>query len=346
MTEELLNKSTGYSLKSAQKMHQIRERRGLSFKDVANACNVTEMAIRNYEQGIRQINEERLQDIANALEVNPGAIKEHNVDTLNDVMHILFEFENAELIQPIQLAAPETNSITPFGVRSVNEVLNESIQLWFACREQWINGQLSDDDYQNWKDMFPTAPPTSHMQTESSENEAQKLEPQSKKTESAIRKHLLMFQSLESRFLSMNYAKEVSAELQERISNYVNCSIDYLNDRNCIKFTPEESKTSQASDDRNIIFDILDIMDKHTDSEQYRTIQIQLSRIVLYHVAQKGFLVKVLRAKELPQQKTDFLFEGVKPLFNANAFGYFYTELSFIRELTGMSYREMFTGVA
>ena len=327
-------------------MHQIRERRGLSFKDVAKACNVTEMAIRNYEQGIRQINEERLQDIANALEVNPGAIKEHNVDTLNDVMHILFELENAELIQPIQLAAPETNSITPFGVRSVNEVLNEAIQRWFACRERWINGQLPDDSYQNWKDVFPTAPTASHMQNEGSENEAQKQEPQSKKTESSLRKHLLMFQSLESRFLSMNYAKEVSLELQKRICNYVNCSIDYLNDRNCIKFTPEESKTSQASDDRNIIFDILDIMDKHTDSEQYRTIQIQLSRIVLYHVAQKGHLVKVLRAKELPQQKTDFLFEGVKPLFNANAFGYFYTELSFIRELTGMSYQAMFTGIA
>ena len=155
-----------------------------------------------------------------------------------------------------------------------------------------------------------------------------------------------MFQSLESRFLSMNYAKEVSLELQKRICNYVNCSIDYLNDRNCIKFTPEEPKTAESSDDRNTIFDILDIMDKHTDSEQYRTIQIQLSRIVLYHVAQKGHLVKVLRAKELPQQKTDFLFEGVKPLFNANAFGYFYTELSFIRELTGMSYQEMFTGIA
>ena len=138
MTEELLNKNMEYSLKSAKKMHQIRERRGLSFKDVAKACNVTEMAIRNYEQGIRQINEERLQDIANALEINPGAIKEHNVDTLNDVMHILFELENAELIQPIQLAAPETNSITPFGVRSVNEVLNEAIQQWFACRERWI----------------------------------------------------------------------------------------------------------------------------------------------------------------------------------------------------------------
>ena len=77
-----------------------------------------------------------------------------------------------------------------------------------------------------------------------------------------------------------------------------------------------------------------------------RTIQIQLSRIVLYHLAQKGFLTKVLRAKEIPEQKTDYLFEGVKPRFNTMAFGYFYTELAVIRELTGMSYREMFTGIA
>ena len=96
--------------------------------------------------------------------------------------------------------------------------------------------------------------------------------------------------------------------------------------------------------DEETLFDILDIMDKHTDSEQYRTIQIQLSRIVLYHLTQKGFLTKVLRAKEIPDQKTDYLFKGVKPRFNTYAFGYFYSELAVIRKLTGKSYQEMFRG--
>ena len=56
---------------------------------------------------------------------------------------------------------------------------------------------------------------------------------------------------------------------------------------------------------------------------------------------QKDFL-----NNKIPEQKTDYLFEGVEPQSNIMKFGFFFTELSIIREITGMSYQVLFTGCA
>ena len=127
--------------------------------------------------------------------------------------HILFDFENAGLIQLEQLPAQEPDSFTPFCVRFNNEKLNEAIGEWFITRDLWINGQLSDDAYQDWKDSFPSVSADPRQQAESSDpvesigvsDSGSKAE----KAENPIRKHFLLFQSMESRFISMTYEQEV-----------------------------------------------------------------------------------------------------------------------------------------
>ena len=73
--------------------------------------------------------------------------------------------------------------------------------------------------------------------------------------------------------------------------------------------------------------------------------QIQLSRIVLYRLDKKGIQRGDLRHKALSQEKTDYLYSGVKPRYSMLAYGYYYSDLALIREITGMSYQEMFTGI-
>lgn len=339
------------SFTTGSKIRSIRKRKKIASKELATKCNLSDAALRHYEDGLRQVKEDRLQEIADHLNVNVSALYDRRMATCNDVIHTLFEIESAGLIEPDMSGNSKDDECVTWVLRSSNVILDDAIEQWFRQYERFVNGQISDDDYQNWKDAFPSASTADAQEQTESSNSAESadvLSSDSKvaKPDNPIRKHFLLFQSLESRFVSMNYAQEVPAELQERICSYVNCSAEYLNDRERIKFTPEAPNRAEGENDSNVLFDILDIMDKHTDSEQYRTIQIQLSRIVLYHLAQKGFLTKVLRAKEIPEQKTDYLFEGVKPRFNTMAFGYFYTELAVIRELTGMSYQEMFTGIA
>ena len=348
MPEDFFSLILRSPLSTGDKIKLIRTRKGIAVKDLAAQLKITVAALRHYEDNIRQVNDERLQEIADQLDVNVSALYDRKISTITDIMHTLFEIENTEVIMPDKYPITEDESSTPYGVRAIQETLNIAIEQWSEQRELWYRGEISDDEYKNWKDAFPAPIVDAPAQTESTSSDENAVVPQREtitgKLDSQIRKHYLLFQSLESRFISMGYAEEVPLELQKRICNYVNCSIEYLNDRDRIKYNPNETDRAENAPDRDVIFDILDIMDKHTDSEQYRTIQIQLSRIVLYHVAQRGFLIKVLRAKELSQQKTDYLFEGVKPRSNMLAFGFFYTELSAIRNLTGMSYQEMFTG--
>lgn len=113
-----------------------------------------------------------------------------------------------------------------------------------------------------------------------------------------------------------------------------------------IRFTPKGAFNRDVLNDKDVLFDILNIMDNHADTEHFRTIQIQLSRVVLYHLAQKGILLSGIQIKEISKQKILFLCDGTKPRFSAFAFGFYYSELAVIRELTGISYQEMFTGIA
>lgn len=146
-------------------------------------------------------------------------------------------------------------------------------------------------------------------------------------------------------------AKEVSFTKQERICKYVKCSIGFLNDRNLIQFSPmpEEAEAEKIAVDKEIIFDIMDIMDMISFSEKYRTIQIQLSRVALYHISQKNNILKVALSK-IPQEKTNYLLNGVLPATENEdekyilASGYTLQELREIGYLTGMSFPEMFTG--
>lgn len=153
--------------------------------------------------------------------------------------------------------------------------------------------------------------------------------------------------------LRMAYTKaeEVPLKKQEQICKYVKCSIGFLNDRNLIQFSPmpEEAEAEKIAADKEIIFDIMDIMDMISFSEKYRTIQIQLSRVVLYHISQENKLIKVALSK-IPQEKTDYLLNGVLPTTGNEdekyilASGYTLQELRTISYLTDMSFPEIFTG--
>ena len=151
MLKDFLNQELEYSLKTGRKMRRIRDRRCMDLKYVADACGVTEMAIRNYEQGARQLNEERLQSVADALQVDPAAIKEHNIDTLNDVVHVLFDLERAGLVAPMYFQGDDQ-----YGVYTRDTFLCDVIQQWMTKKMDCGTGQISEEDYENWKDAFPS----------------------------------------------------------------------------------------------------------------------------------------------------------------------------------------------
>lgn len=150
--------------------------------------------------------------------------------------------------------------------------------------------------------------------------------------------------SLSQRWVSLRRGSEISLETQLKIIPYVNCTVQFLNNDRYIEYVPETEYDMEHLKDTETIFDILGILDHCADTESYRTVQVQLSRIVLYHLKEKGFDRKALSTEHLDQEKMEYLYTG-KSSGKSHSYGLNFSDMDFLREFTGLSYQVMFTGV-
>lgn len=98
--------------------------------------------------------------------------------------------------------------------------------------------------------------------------------------------------SLSQRWVSLRRGSEISFEMQLKIIPYVNCTVQFLNNDKYIEYSSEAEYDTEHLKDTETIFDILGILDHCADTESYRIVQVQLSRIVLYHLKEKDLTVK------------------------------------------------------
>ena len=145
--------------------------------------------------------------------------------------------------------------------------------------------------------------------------------------------------------MSLRRGSEISLEMQLKIIPYVNCTVQFLNNDKYIEYSPENEYDTEHLKDTETIFDILGILDHCADTESYRIVQVQLSRIVLYHLKEKGFDRESLRTEHLAQKKLDYLYMGEENRDKSQNYGLNFSDMDFLREFTGVSYQGMFTGV-
>lgn len=146
--------------------------------------------------------------------------------------------------------------------------------------------------------------------------------------------------SLSQRWVSLRRGSEISLEMQLKIIPYVNCTVQFLNNDKYIEYSPEAEYDTEHLKDTETIFDILGILDHCADTESYRIVQVQLSRIVLYHLKEKGFDREALDTEE----KMAYLYTG-KDSGKTHNYGLNFSDMDFLREFTGLSYQVMFTGI-
>ena len=135
---------------TGSKIRRLRFSKNISAKDLGSACGINDMAVRNYETGQRQPNEDRLRKIASYLDVNYAALVDRKIDSYIDVMHILFEIESDYGIVPYAL-----NEYPFVGVVSKNELLIEAFQRWAEMYKKWESNEVTDEEYFDWKNSFP-----------------------------------------------------------------------------------------------------------------------------------------------------------------------------------------------
>ena len=150
-----------------ERIRFYRQQAGLTQKELANLCGVSESAIRNYELGNRVPDFLTLHEIAGKLRVNYAAISGEKVTELEGALQALYKLEEIYGLYPtevdghIHFVFRDSVAIEDFKpdldfILSRPGVLLQYRVLGFmkACALHDV-GELTDEEYALWKSKFP-----------------------------------------------------------------------------------------------------------------------------------------------------------------------------------------------
>ena len=127
----------------------VREFRYMTQDNVSDKLGLTgeckRRSMARYERGDRVPKEERLQEIANILNVNVKCLKEYDFRNKEDMIYILLWMEELYPRMNIDLGLSE-------AIPKESDIkLKRFFEEWNAMKEKRVNLELSYDDYVEWK---------------------------------------------------------------------------------------------------------------------------------------------------------------------------------------------------
>lgn len=150
-------KPTLKNLSQGARLEYIRILRHMSADDVAEYFGFggkdPHKTFNNYENNYREPSEERLKEIAELYEVSVNAIKKYDfnnpIDAIYNLMWLEEEFPYYEL----------NLDCSKFKVTSYNLNVQKGIKEWKKMREKRESGEISDEEYLEWKLNFEVVNP-------------------------------------------------------------------------------------------------------------------------------------------------------------------------------------------
>ena len=150
-----------------ERIRFYRQQAGLTQKELADLCEVSESAIRNYELGNRVPDFLTLHIIAEKLRVNYAAISGEKISDMEGALQALYKLEEIYGLYPTEVGGhihfvfrdsvamddfkPDIETIT----RSPGALLQYRTLGFMKACAQHDAGEMTDDEYALWKSKFP-----------------------------------------------------------------------------------------------------------------------------------------------------------------------------------------------
>lgn len=150
-----------------ERIRFYRQQAGLTQKELAGLCEVSESAIRNYELGNRVPDFLTLKTIAEQLRVSYYAIADVNLTELDGAVQALFKLEEIYGLYPtevdghIHFVFRDSVTLEDFqknpdiALAGVGAMLQQRVRSFLKVCALHDAGELSDEDYALWKSKFP-----------------------------------------------------------------------------------------------------------------------------------------------------------------------------------------------
>jgi len=142
----------------AERIKRIRNFRKLTQKELGLAIGfdrkTADVRIAQYETATRTPKEKYVNAIANALQVRPASLTVPDIDSYTGILHTLFALEDVyglrinSLDDEICLTLDKS-----FGLTYLS--MSEMFSTWHKEAEKLKNGEITKEDYDNWRYNFP-----------------------------------------------------------------------------------------------------------------------------------------------------------------------------------------------
>lgn len=147
-----------------ERIRYFRQVANLTQKQLAERCDLSEAAIRNYELGNRIPDRDTLSQIADALEVSYFALANPELNAYNGAVHTLFRLERIYGLHPVEVdgrilleieePSKEKGHTLLEHLISPGVSLNRSLKEWHRMYRKLSKGQISEEEYLLWKAQF------------------------------------------------------------------------------------------------------------------------------------------------------------------------------------------------
>ena len=141
-------------MNTGKKIKLIRTFRGLTQKELGEACGIHEVAIRKYELGKNLPKPEQLRKIAEALNVNVNSLVEFDIEADGDVLPLLFAID-----ETFEVSIKDKDGE---GLFFTNKNLIQFFRDWQAMKELLASGSQTPDNYEIWKTIRPSVTKVTH----------------------------------------------------------------------------------------------------------------------------------------------------------------------------------------
>lgn len=119
-----------------------------------------DVRIAQYETDARTPKRELLDNIADVLGVHPDALTVPDIDSLFGVMHTFFALEDRYDLRAEYDGSKGIIKIVPGYNYIISEDLAELVDSWAKQAEKYRAGEITKEEYDNWRYTFPSSDPT------------------------------------------------------------------------------------------------------------------------------------------------------------------------------------------
>lgn len=134
------------------RIREFRTRCGLLQRELAEMAGVTESAVCNYELGLRTPRPQQLEALARTLGVALDTLADYGVETSRNALEVLFRLEEGFGARPEADAGLARVAVDPVAPGA--QKLDAAVRAWAAMRARRDSGEVSEEEYLDWKRGF------------------------------------------------------------------------------------------------------------------------------------------------------------------------------------------------